>query len=268
MTPDTTSAGSPRPEKVAVVEEVRERIGGTSATILTDYRGLSVSKLADLRIALRAAGGDFKVYKNTLVRFAARDLGIGIEELLVGPTALAFVTDKPDGTPGDAVDVAKALKDFGRDHPELVLKGGILGDRLLSADDTQALADVQPRDVLLTRLAGGMAAPMQRFASLLQALPRNFAYGLMALIDQQGGAPAAEASEPSASEAVSDDADATTDTQTNDQPTDSEAAAEPSEPSASEAVDDDVESRSVPTGTDEERAGTPDDEDEPNETES
>ncbi|MDZ7674399.1 MAG: 50S ribosomal protein L10 [Acidimicrobiales bacterium] len=180
----------PRPEKVAVVNEVRERLDSTSATILTEYRGLSVAQLANLRTALRDAGGDFKVYKNTLVRLAVRDLGLELEDLLIGPTALAFVSRKPDGTPGDAVDVAKALKDFGKDNPALVLKGGILGDSLLDADDTKALADVEPRDVLLTKLAGAMQAPMQQFASLLQALPRNFAYGLKALIDQQGGAPA------------------------------------------------------------------------------
>ena len=129
---------NPRPEKVAVVDEVRERLDATSATILAEYRGLDVAKMAQLRTSLRAAGGDFKVYKNTLVRFAARDLGLEIEELLTGPTALAFVTDRPDGSPGDAVDVAKVLKDFGRDNPALVVKGGVLGDRLLSADDARA----------------------------------------------------------------------------------------------------------------------------------
>ena len=188
---------NPRPEKVAVVDEVRERLDGTSATILTEYRGLDVTKLAVLRNSLRDAGGDFKVYKNTLVRFAARDLGLEIEDLLTGPTALAFVTEKPDGTPGDAVDVAKVLKDFGKENPALVLKGGVLGDKLLSADDTKALAEVEPRDVLLAKLAGGMAAPMQKFAGLLQAMPRNLAYGLKALIDQ-GGAPGAPTDAPAA----------------------------------------------------------------------
>ena len=193
----------PRPEKVAVVDEVRERLDATSATILAEYRGLDVAKLAALRTSLRAAGGEFKVYKNTLVRFAARELDLEIEDLLTGPTALAFVTDKPDGTPGDAVDVAKVLKDFGRENPALIVKGGVLGDKLLSADDARALADVEPREVLLAKLAGGMAAPMQKFAGLLQALPRNFAYGLKALIDQ-GGAPGA----PAAAEAPADEAPA------------------------------------------------------------
>lgn len=182
---------NPRPEKVAVVDEVRERFDGTSAAILTEYRGLSVGQLAELRNRLRGAGGEFKVYKNTLVRFAARDLGLEIEELLTGPTAIAFVTETPAGDPGDAVDVAKVLKDFGREFPALVVKGGLLGDKLLTADDTRALADVEPREVLLAKLAGAMAAPMQQFAGLLQALPRNMAYGLKALIDQGGANPGA-----------------------------------------------------------------------------
>ena len=187
---------TPRPEKVAVVDEVRERLEGTSATILTEYRGLSVDQLAELRTSLRNIGGDFKVYKNTLVRFAARDLNLEIEDLLTGPTALAFVTDKPDGSPGDAVDVAKVLKDFGKDNPALVLKGGVLGENLLSADDTKALAEVEHREVLLAKLAGGMAAPMQKFAGLLQALPRNFAYGLKALSSTRAALPAPPPTRP------------------------------------------------------------------------
>ena len=188
---------NPRAEKVAVVDEVRERLSSTSAALLTEYRGLDVRSIGELRRALREAGGDYKIYKNTLVRFAARDLGLEIEELLTGPTAIAFITTKPDGTPGDAVNVAKALRDFGRTNPSLVVKGGVLGDKALSAADARALADVEPREVLLAKLAGAMAAPMQQFAGLLQALPRNLAYGLKALVDKGGGPP-----EPAAAEAA------------------------------------------------------------------
>jgi large subunit ribosomal protein L10 len=180
---------NPRPEKVAVVDEVRERLDSTSATLLTEYRGLDVVAISELRRALRAAGGEYKIYKNTLVRFAARDLGLELEELLIGPTALAFITEKPDGSPGDAVDVARALRDFARTNPNLVVKGGVLGAKPLTADEARALAEVEPREVLLAKLAGAMAAPMVQFAGLLEALPRNFAYGLKALIDQQGGVP-------------------------------------------------------------------------------
>jgi large subunit ribosomal protein L10 len=185
---------NPRPEKVAVVDEVRERFTSSSAALLTEYRGLDVSALGELRRALREAGGEYKVYKNSLVRFAAREAGLEIEELLTGPTAIAFVVERPDGAPGDAVVVAKALRDFARTYPALVVKGGVMDDRSLSADDAKALADVEPREVLLARLAGGLAAPMQQFAGLLQALPRNFAYGLSALIEKGGAAPADAAS--------------------------------------------------------------------------
>jgi large subunit ribosomal protein L10 len=185
---------NPRPEKVAVVDEVRERFTSSSAALLTEYRGLDVSALGELRRALREAGGEYKVYKNTLVRFAAREAGLEIEELLTGPTAIAFVVERPDGAPGDAVVVAKALRDFARTYPALVVKGGVMDDRSLSADDAKALADIEPREVLLGRLAGGLAAPMQQFAGLLQALPRNFAYGLSALIEKGGAAPADAAS--------------------------------------------------------------------------
>ncbi len=181
---------NPRPEKVAVVDEVREHFTSSSAALLTEYRGLDVAALGELRRALRAAGGNYKVYKNSLVRFAARDAGLEIDELLTGPTAIAFVDERPDGAPGDAVMVAKALRDFARTNPALVVKGGVMADKALSADEARALADVEPRDVLLAKLAGAFAAPMQQFAGLLQALPRNFAYGLQALIDQQGGADA------------------------------------------------------------------------------
>ena len=182
----------PRPEKVAVVDEVRERFAGSEAALLTEYRGIDVQDMQTLRRALRAAGGDYKIYKNTLVRFAVRELGLEIEDLLTGPTAIAFVPS--DGT-GDPVTVAKALRDFGKGNPHLVIKGGVLGEDILSEADAKALADIAPREELLAKLAGLMAAPMQQFAGLLQAVPRDFAYGLRALIDQ-GGAPGAPGSVP------------------------------------------------------------------------
>jgi large subunit ribosomal protein L10 len=181
---------NPRPEKVAVVEEVRTKLDSSSAAILTEYRGLKVKELADLRRALRAAGGEYKVYKNTLVRFAARDLGLDeLDAMLVGPTAITFVD-------GDAVDVAKALRDFARTNPNLVVKGGVLGTSILTAKDASALAELPSREVLLARIAGGLAAPLQQFAGLLQALPRNFAYGLKALVEKGGGVPEAAAPAP------------------------------------------------------------------------
>jgi large subunit ribosomal protein L10 len=226
---------NPRPEKVAVVDDVRERLGSASAALLTEYRGLDVTAISDLRRALRAVGGEYKIYKNTLVRFAARDLGLELEDLLTGPTAIAFTTERPDGSAGDAVDVAKALRDFARTNPNLVVKGGVLGTRPLTADEAKALADVEPREVLLAKLAGLLAAPMVQFAGLLEAVPRSFAYGLAALIEQKGGVPAeAEAPAPETTEAPEAPADAA--------PEAPEAPAEeaPTEEPAAEATTDDT----------------------------
>jgi large subunit ribosomal protein L10 len=182
---------NPRPEKVAVVDEVRSRLAEASGAILTEYRGLTVSEIAELRRALEKAGGEYKVYKNTLVRLAtAGTAHESLHSLLVGPTAIAFVN-------GEISAVAKALRDYARGNPHLVVKGGMFGDAVLSTPELSTLADLPPRDVLLARLAGAIAAPLQQMAGLLQALPRNLAYGLSALIDKLPPE-AAPAPEPSA----------------------------------------------------------------------
>jgi len=176
---------NPRSEKVAVVDEVRQRFDDSDGAILTEYRGLKVKDLAGLRRTLRSSGGDYKIYKNTLVRLAARGSGLAeLEEMLVGPTGIAFVD-------GDAAAVAKVLRDYARTNPLLVIKGGVLGDKVIGASETAALAELPSREVLLARFAGALAAPMQQFAGLLQALPRNFAYGLAALRDQRAAAESA-----------------------------------------------------------------------------
>ena len=173
----------PRPEKAAVVAEVRDRLAASDAALLTEYRGLNVGEMAELRRSLRAAGGQYTIYKNTMVRLATAELGLDLADLLTGPTAIAFVGARDDGSAGDAAAVAKALRDFSRANRALVLKGGVLGDKVLSPDDLVSLADLPSRDVLLAQLAGGFQAPLVKLAGLLQALPRNFAYGLQALID-------------------------------------------------------------------------------------
>jgi len=224
---------NPRPEKVAVVEEVKSRLSDADAAVLTDYRGIDVPGMATLRNALREAGAEYAIYKNTLVRFAARDLGLEIEEMLVGPTAIAFIRRDSDGDP---VLMAKALREFAKTNPNLEVKGGLLGDRPLTAADVDQLAQVAPREELLARLAGGLAAPMVQFAGLLQALPRNFAYGLKALIDQ-GGAPGAPADpEPAPEpEAATDEAPA------EDAPAEPEAAPAEDAPAEPEAAAEDAE---------------------------
>lgn len=174
---------NPRPEKVAVVDEVKERFAESDAALLTEYRGMSVKAISELRRALRPVGGEYKVYKNTLVRFAARDIGLELDALLTGPTAITFVK-------GDAAAVAKALRDATKTNPNLVIKGGVLGTAVIDAAGVTALADLPPREVVLAQLAGAFQAPLVQMAGLLQALPRNFAYGLKALIDQRGGEPA------------------------------------------------------------------------------
>jgi large subunit ribosomal protein L10 len=187
---------NPRPAKVAVVDEVRQRLTSSDAAILTEYRGLNVAEMARLRRSLREAGGNYKIYKNTLARFAVRELGLEeLEAMLLGPTAIAFVD-------GDAAAVAKALRDFSRTNAALVIKGGVLGTTVLSAADAGALAELPSREQLLAQLAGAIAAPLQQMAGLLAAVPRNFAYGIRALADQQGGLVDVEAPPEPEAEAV------------------------------------------------------------------
>jgi large subunit ribosomal protein L10 len=187
--------------KVEVVDEVKTRLTASTASIVSEYRGLTVAEMADLRHSLAAVGGDYKIFKNTLVRRAIdggeyQPLG----EYLSGPSALTFVD-------GDISAVAKALRDFSRANPHLVIKGGLADGSLLSTSDLAALADLPPRDVLLARFAGALAAPLQTMAGLLKAMPQNLAYGISALIDQQGGVVEAAAPEaPDSAEAAAPEA--------------------------------------------------------------
>jgi large subunit ribosomal protein L10 len=175
MTTDT----APRPEKVAIVEEITAKLNDSVSVFVTEYRGMKTGALADLRAPLRQAGAEHKVYKNTLARLAANNAGYeALTEHLTGPTALTFVT-------GDSVAAAKALADLARTNPLLVIRGGVLGTSALSADDVKALASLPSREELLARIAGAFQAPLVKTAGLLQALPRNLAYGLSALIEQR-----------------------------------------------------------------------------------
>jgi len=201
---------NPRADKVAVVNEVRERMEAADGAVLTEYRGLTVTELAELRRELAAAGGDYKVYKNTLVRLAvAGTPGAGVSDLLTGPTAIAFVQ-------GDVSAVAKALRDFARANPHLIVKGGVVGSSIMTAADIDVLAELPSREALLAQFAGALSAPLRQLAGLIQALPRNLAYGISALIDQkraEGGADeapeAAAAPEAEAPEAAAPEAEAT-----------------------------------------------------------
>jgi large subunit ribosomal protein L10 len=210
--------------KTAVIDEIKQRFGDADAAVLTEYRGLTVTDIANLRASLRPAATDYKVFKNTLARRAATDAGLGeLVEALVGPIAIAFV--RKEG--GDAVTAAKALRDFARVNPNLVLKGGVLGPRLLTIADVEALADVPPREQLLARLAGGFQAPLTKAAGLFQAFTRNFAYGLKAYIDQRPD-------EVAAPEGVNEAPEAPSAEESRDTPAAGEAAAPSGESDSSD----------------------------------
>lgn len=176
---DTTSTREPRADKVAIVEEITAKLNDARAVFVTEYRGMTVPAMAEVRNALRPADAHHVIYKNTLTRIAVKNAGIaGLDEHLLGPTALTFVY-------GDVAGAAKALRDTAKTQPNLIIKGGVLGTAVLSADDVKSLADLPSRDELLAMFAGALQAPLVKTAGLLQALPRNFAYGLNALIEKQ-----------------------------------------------------------------------------------
>ena len=173
----------PNAEKVAAVNEIAEKFSQASAALITEYRGLSVKQVTDLR---RTLGNDatYAIVKNTLTKRAAENAGIGLDEsLLVGPTAIAFVT-------GDPVVVAKGLRDFARANPLLVIKGGVLEGKALSGAEVARIADLESREVLLARLAGAMKALPTRAATLFQAPLSQMARLAKALEEKQAAASA------------------------------------------------------------------------------
>ncbi len=218
---------NPRPEKVARVAELEKYFSDADSVMLTEYRGLDVPALAELRTQLHAAGADYKIYKNTLVRIAARNAGLDLDELLTGPTAIAFVTGSADNA-ADPAAAAKALRDFAKTHDALVLKGGLMDGATMSVDQLKALADLPSRDVLLAQFAGALQAPLAKFAALLAAMPTNLAYGLKALIDSKPADAAAE----TPAEAEAPEADAAPETATD------AAADEAPEPAAVDPTDE------------------------------
>jgi large subunit ribosomal protein L10 len=151
-----------RADKVEAVAEIAEHLRSSTATVLTEYRGLTVSQLKTLRRNL-GESTHYAVVKNTLTKRAAKDAGVeGLDELLVGPSALAFVK-------GDPVEAAKGLRDFAKAHPLLVIKGGVMDGRPLSPAEITKLADLESREVLLAKLAGAMKAKTAQAAALFQA---------------------------------------------------------------------------------------------------
>jgi len=151
-----------RPDKTAAVAELVESFHDSAGAVLTDYRGLSVKQLQDLRRAL-GESADYAVIKNTLTKIAATEAGVeGFDALLTGPTAIAFIR-------GDVVEAAKGLRDFAKANPALVIKGGVLDGNALDAAAIAKLADLESREVLLARLAGGMLASLSQAVYMLNA---------------------------------------------------------------------------------------------------
>jgi large subunit ribosomal protein L10 len=197
-----------RADKVTAVAELTERFQSSDGAVLTEYRGLTVAQLAELRGSL-GDSATFTVVKNTLTKIAANEAGVASElgDLLSGPSAIAFVK-------GDVVEAAKGLRDFSRANPLLVIKGGVLDGKAISPAEIERLAELEPREVLLAKLAGGMKASMSKAAAVFNALPVQMAQLAEALRVKQeaaGGASAAgdaAAEAPSAGEASTDETSA------------------------------------------------------------
>ncbi|SFW46772.1 50S ribosomal protein L10 [Amycolatopsis australiensis] len=177
-----------KPDKVAAVAEIAESFRNSSATVVTQYTGLSVSQLSQLRRAL-GTSAKYRVAKNTLVKRAAEDAGVqGLEDLFVGATAIAFVEGEP-------VDAAKALRDFAKENNALVIKGGYMDGKPLSVDEITRIADLDSREVLLAKAAGAFKAKLSQAAALFQAPASQVARLAAALEEKQRNAAGTEAAE-------------------------------------------------------------------------
>jgi large subunit ribosomal protein L10 len=184
-----------RPDKAAAVAELTERFESSSAAVLTEYRGLTVAQLTKLRQAI-SEHATYAVVKNTLTDIAAKEAGVtAFDGQLTGPSAIAFVT-------GDPVETARSMRDFARENPALIIRGGLLEGKALSADEVRQLADLEPREVLLAKLAGAMKASMSGAAALFVAPLAQTARVVDALRQklEEGAAPSAEAADAPAQE--------------------------------------------------------------------
>jgi large subunit ribosomal protein L10 len=204
-----------RPDKAATVADLKGQFSGSAAVVLTEYRGLKVKDLKELRRSL-GADATYAVAKNTLTTIAAREAGIeGLDSTLTGPTAIAFIN-------GDVANVAKSLRDFAKAHPALVIKGGVMDGRVLDADAVKKLADLESREVLLAKLAGALQANLSRAVYLIAA-PLNQvarAFGALekaatenpSIIGGAGSAPAIDQAQDTADDSSAPQAAAAADT--------------------------------------------------------
>ena len=212
-----------RPEKVQAVADITKRVEEANAVFLTEYAGLSVKQQQELRRGLRAQDAEIKVVKMTLARRATEALDLDeLHAMLSGPTALTFAD-------GDAVAAAKVLRDFSKEHAALVIKGGLLAGELIAPERVSQLADIEPREVLLARIAGAFQAPMAQTAGLLGALLRNTASVVQQLIERReaAGETAAPVGEPAAEDAAAEPAAEAAPEEAAAEAAPEEAAAEP-----------------------------------------
>jgi large subunit ribosomal protein L10 len=223
-----------RADKQAAVAEITDEFSASVGAVLTEYRGLTVKELKDLRRSL-GANADYAVVKNTLAKIAAKNSGIeGFDDLLTGPTAIAFIK-------GDVVETAKGLRDFAKANPNLVIKGGVYEGKALDAAEVAKLADLESREVLLAKLAGAMTASLSQALYVFNALPQKAAQLAAALQEKAendptilaggAGAPAAAESAASAEDAAEE---AATEAPAEVEATETEAAA-PAEETTTEA---------------------------------
>jgi large subunit ribosomal protein L10 len=193
-----------RADKQAAVAEIVESFNDAAGAVLTDYRGLTVKELQDLRRSL-GENADYAVVKNTLAKLAASEAGMaGFDELLVGPTAIAFLK-------GDVVEAAKGLRDFAKANPALIVKGGVVEGRTVDAREVTRLADVESREVLLAKLAGAMKGNLTKAAGLFQA-PLSQVARLAAALQEKKAADAPAEAAPAAEAPAADDSTAAADT--------------------------------------------------------
>jgi large subunit ribosomal protein L10 len=183
-----------RPEKVAAVEQIRNELDDTQVAVVTEYRGLTVPALAELRSKLQAADTSYRVVKNTLARRAASELGFDeLTELFVGPVAVAYCK-------GDPVTAAKVIATFAREHPELVIKGGVLEGRVITGDEAKGLATIDPLDISRAKIAGLLTAALRQIAMIAQAPAQRILF----VLEELGKRGPAVEEAPAADEALAE----------------------------------------------------------------
>lgn len=166
--------------KQVIVQEIADKMKNAQGTVVVDYRGLNVEEVTELRKKARENNIDYKVYKNSMMRFAAKEAGVeGLLDVLVGPTAIAFCEDDP-------VAPAKLINDFAGEHKALEIKAGVVEGKVLDVAGVKELAELPPREVLVARVLGGLNAPISGFANVLNANLKGLVVALNAIAEQKG----------------------------------------------------------------------------------